>query len=353
MTIISGTRFDDVISATSRQGDILKGLVGNDTFEFYGMSQEDRFVGGRGDDTLTGIEIDIEAAAFETQALGTTFVGGRGVDTVEYSISVTLPTLKLGSFGMKLNSVEFRDYDLTLTGNYAGPEDTFKILGKNAAEIVAIRDVLLLSDIDTLKVNLRGGNDTLTVDVGSLDHIFVNTGGGGDTVVMYSSVDGAVINLGAGNDRIIMDSYHRETVKAGKGNDTIVLDHALWTVHTDTVTTGGGRDKIIVGGQPIVTAPLGNVVDFNAKRDKIGLAVDGNGTKPFDVVYSQQELTHELATNPDAYRTEYWLMDNKAGTLGFVYNGAVKEVLDFGGSIALDDQNFFKVDENYGYDFLL
>ena len=59
MTIISGTRFDDVISATSRQGDILKGLVGNDTFEFYGMSQEDRFVGGRGDDTLTGIEIDI------------------------------------------------------------------------------------------------------------------------------------------------------------------------------------------------------------------------------------------------------------------------------------------------------
>ena len=46
-------------------------------------------------------------------------------------------------------------------------------------------------------------------------------------------------------------------------------------------------------------------------------------------------------------------MDNKAGTLGFVYNGAVKEVLDFGGSIALDDQNFFKVDENYGYDFLL
>ena len=170
---------------------------------------------------------------------------------------------------------------------------------------------------------------------------------------MSYAVDGTVINLGGGSDRIVLDGYARETVNGGKGSDTFVLDHALWTVHTDTVKTGGGRDKIIVGGAPIVTAPLGNVADFNSKRDKIGLAIDGNGSKPFDVVFSLEELASERASNPDAYRTEYWLMDNEAGTLGYIYNGNVREILDFGGATDLSERNFFRVDENFGSDFLL
>ena len=349
----NGTRFDDVLSATSRKGETIKGFGGHDTFEFYGTAQKDRFEGGAGNDTLTGVELNSDAARFGSQVSGTTFVGGKGMDTIEFSITLDLPTFKLGTFGMKLKSVEHRFYDILLSGGGEWDVEQFKIVGGRASDSLFIRDHMLSRDSDALKVVTKGGRDTVHVEVQEMDTIFINTGGGADTVVMSFSVDGARINLGGGNDRILMGGYNRETVNAGRGNDTIVLEHKLWTVETDTVKTGAGRDKIIVDASPIVTAALGNVVDFNEKRDKIGLTIDGNGTKPFDVVYSMKEWESEQETNPDAYRVDYWLMDNKAGTLGYVWNGQVKEVLDFGGRTDLDDSNFFRVDEGYANDFLL
>lgn len=347
-----GTRFDDVLSATSRKGETIKGFGGHDTFEFYGAAQKDRFEGGVGHDKLTGVELDMDAARAGSQMRGTTFVGGKGMDTVEFSVMLDQMTFKLGTFGAKLKSVEVRAYDVYFSGPGEPGQDTMKVIGGRASEFVTLRG-FGGRDTDALEVKMGGGKDTLNVQVSSVDHIFINTGGGRDTVVMQNSVDGAEIKLGGGNDRILMDGYNRETVNAGRGNDTIVLEHKLWTVETDTVKTGAGRDKIIVDASPIVTAPLGNVVDFNEKRDKIGLTIDGNGRKPFDVVYSMKEWESEQSSNPDSYLVDYWLMDNKAGTLGHIWNGQVKEVLDFGSRTDLDDSNFFRVDEGYADDFLL
>jgi Ca2+-binding RTX toxin-like protein len=109
------------------------------------------------------------------------------------------------------------------------------------------------------------GNDTITVEAGSVTTIFVDGGPGNDTIIAREG-RGMTIVGGEGNDTITAtDSIRSVTVDGGLGNDVLTVSAS--GLSGLNVTGGPGNDVLRIGN-----APLGGTIDGGPGNDVIEYA---------------------------------------------------------------------------------
>ena len=194
----------------------LNGGSGDDTIT--GNAQGNRLSGGAGDDTF------IATAATSTDV----YIGGPGIDTVDYSIRGATHPLVLSIDGKPTSGEpgEHDTIDLTIENLIGGAgDDTLTgSAANNRLEGGPGNDTLYGMDGDDVLIG-GAGNDTLY-------------GGNGDDTFLYLSPTG-----GEGND----------TIYCGAGNaDTLDFGARTVAVHVDlragSTSTGSGAESITIGG---------------------------------------------------------------------------------------------------------
>ncbi|RMH90943.1 hypothetical protein EBB59_09205 [Lysobacter pythonis] len=225
--LFAGTVGDDLIEGT-RADDVIRGGAGNDTL--IGMAGDDTLHGGAGDDT------------YRVDEVGDVIVelAGEGVDTIESSVSYTLPehveVLKL--VGESEINATGNAADNTLIGNVA----------RNTLSGGAGNDVL----------DGGGGTDTLV-------------GGSGDDIYLVDSTDDVIVEQsGEGYDTVRATSDYtlsdhieklvlEGVAQSGTGN---ALDNEMVGNDTDNRLDGGAGADTMRGGQGNDTYVVDNVGDI-------------------------------------------------------------------------------------------
>ena len=249
-SITSGNGADTVDAAAGNDSvwggngqDTLLGGTGNDNLyggdandSLYGGTQGDRLEGGAGDDTIEGGD-------------------GRDTAILGDGNDVFIDNTQTGRHGS--DRVFGEDGDDTITGG--GGNDSLH--GQDGYDMI-----------------WGGGeNDSITGGIG-FDTIYAGTGN--DTVVGGNGRD--VVYLGDGDDvfedSTQNDTWGRDRVDGGAGNDTFILDGGY-----DTVTGGAGADTFI-----FTSSHIGNdrVTDYEAGVDALQLddALWGGGRSVAQVI---------------------------------------------------------------------
>ncbi|MGV6847053.1 MAG: hypothetical protein ACWA5A_01610 [Marinibacterium sp.] len=344
-TIMTGsdTR-DDTLVASATIRETLKGLGGDDTFIFYDGPQpffdrdfSDRFIGGAGNDVMTGLNVGFFDYTTYDQL---SFDGGRGYDTVVYNVSDTIADadkidMELGEFRTLERSVEAHAFNINATV-VDGSTASFSILGDAGDEVVALtlsptRAQQLESTID-MSIDLGDGDDTVSfVGQQRIDTVLkIDTGTGNDVVIVNdtttenSKVSKTVINTGGGADTVVLEGMHKETVKVGAGSDIVYVLTGNFADVSDKIITGGGKDQIFLELDEY--SKIARITDFDASKDV--LVFDEAETRNTTVTFDK--AVADAATQPMLY------MDNAAGELYFGGNLLV----DFTNGAVLTDLNF-------------
>lgn len=98
-----------------------------------------------------------------------------------------------------------------------------------------------------VRINLRGGSNTLSTSKLVADKFMVKTGSGDDLIKLVSSgsvENGLTVNTGGGSDIISLEftgSNDRLKVSTGSGDDLVILNNSAGNDKTD-VALGSGRD---------------------------------------------------------------------------------------------------------------
>ncbi len=304
-TTIVRNNFDNFLGATGTIRESWYGKGGDDTFSIYHYNSEidfpslpdlsDRFFGGSGDDLIETLYFDLNVGSGLSKYSQLSFDGGKGYDTVSSHAAVEMVAgfkLELDKIETNVISVEHWKYDIELFGGTEGGRFTL-IAG-------AQDDTLNISQMeqvvaDGVRVKTQGGNDNVTYHAGEdLSNLEVNTGKGNDyfeftsardvtanlsivtgkgkdTVVINgssnSSPDGltADIRTGSGGDKIVLEGMHAERLRAGTGSDDIYILTGSFSNAADTVSTGGGRDRLFIELDDYSTVAI--VDDFSASKD--------------------------------------------------------------------------------------
>jgi Ca2+-binding RTX toxin-like protein len=187
---IEGGDGDDVL--TGGQGaDEIDGGQGNDTL--LGRAGNDVLTGGPGDDILTG---------------------GQGNDIMR------------GGAGD--DRLIWNPGDASDIVDGGGGDDTLEFNGGNVSEVITIA-------ANGKTVHLERNVGTVSMDITTVEHLFVNAVGGDDTITAGDGLAGLVqiiVSGGTGNDKIT----------GGDGDDVLLGGDG------DDIISGGAGDDIIVGG---------------------------------------------------------------------------------------------------------
>jgi hypothetical protein len=256
MSIIRLTVNDDVFSPGWISDVDVRAHNGNDTIWMSGFGN--KIYGGAGNDTIT------------FYAYGTTEVrGGTGTNTIACPGNQGTLTIAGRDDGNTISVI-------------ASAASVTNVITKNGADLVDIDygdDVILTA---SFSIWTGAGDDSVSV-TGPMRGV-INTGHGNDVVktplpvALFTHgeyVHDSNIDLGTGNDLfegIIRDS----TIRAGVGNDTIVLTHAvadplLWPAAVSYLSQG----NVIVGGRGQDTVDL---------RDAGPVSLRGGNTIVFETV---------------------------------------------------------------------
>ncbi len=268
---VHGAQFENTLFGTNGAdtiyggpgSDLIKGRGGPD--ELFGDAGNDKLFGGSGDDRLNGGSgsDDID--------------GGDGVDILDYlksqsGVGVFVDLLHGSATGgdaegdtfSGIEGVHGSQFGDTLLGTngvdsiYGGPGSDL-IKGRGGDDFL-MAGSLYHPGIFQASYNTRifggGGNDTIWGDNGTAkisggngnDLIYYGKlilGGAGDDTIYVSSGETQVFG-GTGHD-LIFDSYKRDEIDAGDGNDIVVMDGLHGTiVDGDTVLLGDGNDLLHV-----------------------------------------------------------------------------------------------------------
>ncbi|OED47758.1 hypothetical protein AB838_14100 [Rhodobacteraceae bacterium (ex Bugula neritina AB1)] len=71
--------------------------------------------------------------------------------------------------------------------------------------------------------------------------------------------------VGSGGDKIVLEGMHAERLRAGTGSDDIYILTGSFSNAADTVSTGGGRDRLFIELDDYSTVAI--VDDFSASKD--------------------------------------------------------------------------------------
>jgi len=126
-----------------------------------------------------------------------------------------------------------------------GMDGTRIQLGSTITGVVTVADVT-----DDVKINLRGGNNTLLIpNLTVPDDLSVRTGGGRDVIALarLNVGDDVSIVTGGGSDdvwQMFSSAAEDVAIRTGSGNDSVTLGSSNQSKLS--VATGGGDDEIIL-----------------------------------------------------------------------------------------------------------
>lgn len=335
---------DDTLIATDTIRETFYGQGGDDTFYFYNGSNpffdqdfSDRFIGGTGDDLMTGLDVGFND--YDEYAL-LSFDGGAGYDSVKYAVTDALSdgdaiSMDLSKFKTDEISVEHHAFDIAATVE-DGAAASFSVLGTSGDETVRLeldpaRSQNLTSTI-TVDVDLDAGDDRFEfVGQRRIDTVLeVSTGKGKDTVIINdtttenSSVSNSMIKTGNGKDTVVLEGMHKETAKLGGGDDKIYILTGSFADRPDAISTGSGADRIYLELDSY--SHIAKIKDFDAENDT--LVFDADESRDTDVTFDADVA--DAASDPMLY------MDNAAGELWFGDN----LMATFTNGVVLSEANF-------------
>lgn len=183
--------------------DTLQGSKGND--DLWGAAGDDTLVGGQGPDTLVGADGD-DTTIWNNGDGSDSVLGGGGWDTTQVN----------GAAGSE-------QYTVTRPGELS----RLNRLAPGAFQIDFATE--------TLKLNTRGGDDTLTVSPGFPTEVWADGGEGNDTL---SSGDGNDILLGGLGNDALAGGLGSDLLDGGEGDDT----HGARDGQPDLARCGAGND---------------------------------------------------------------------------------------------------------------
>lgn len=341
---ITGTESSDTLFATDTIGETLKGKGGDDVFVFYDGAVpyfdrdfSDRFLGGSGDDVMTGLYVGFNEYTAYSQL---SFDGGKGYDTVAYNVSGTVSNgddivIELDKFETLERSVEAHAFDITALVDDGSTAD-FSVIGGAGDEFVRIALVpAMLQQLEsqiTLTVDLGDGNDeVIFTGQQRIDtKLTISTGKGRDTIIVNDSstenskVSKTSIKAGGGSDLVVLEGMHKEIVKLGGGSDTVYVVTGNFSDSRDKITTGDGADRIYLELDEYST--IAKITDFDPSQDI--LVFDQLESRDTTVTFDK--AVADAAAQPMLY------MDNAAGALYFGDNLLV----EFTNGAVLTDLNF-------------
>ncbi|MGE0254525.1 MAG: hypothetical protein AB7N54_19020 [Alphaproteobacteria bacterium] len=274
---ITGRGLDDSIDGGSGN-DIIDGGAGNDTL--VGGLGNDTLDGGAGNDSVSG-GAGNDTGIFVVGEGTDTYDGGTGNDTLR----VELTAAQFADLDTYYDLAGLRDFITANAdaGTDSGASATFSELG------------ITVSDWENLVIVVDGQVTTL------LDPLFDHTSNtvSLDDVTAGSYFDGTQYNAGAGDDVVVLASSIGEadaagfdpevTFYAGAGNDTVTgqgLDDLVDGGSGNDTLGGGGGDDVIAGGtgDDVITGGAGSdTLDGGAGNDVIRGDGTGGGTTPVTV----------------------------------------------------------------------
>ena len=360
-----GTPGDDNLVGTPNN-DTIDGLAGNDTIN--GLGGVDTLIGGPGNDTFV----------VDTTTDTITELGGGGTDTVQSSVTITLPaqTENLTLTGTAAINGTGNGGNNILTGNsgnntLSGLAGNDTLNGQGGVDTLigaAGNDIYVVdTTTDTLTELAGGGSDTVQSTVTfTLAAQFENLtlagagaiNGTGNAAVNILTGNGGVNTLtGLGGNDSLNGLGGIDSLVGGAGNDIYVVDTA-----TDVITelAGGGTDTVessvtitlvaqtenltLTGVAAINGTGNGgaNTMNGNASNNSLsGLTGNDtlNGGDGNDILIGGAGLdTLTGGANADIYRYTATLADS---------NGATRDVIN-GFVSATDDVDLSLIDANAG-----
>ncbi len=287
---------------------------GNDVIILSGGIIEGYADGGKGDDTIS-ITVNLISAAGQTGLVfsgskdcdpdlaGRQWLcGGEGRDTLQYLASATGAD---PGWLFHSNMTRFAGFEVhqRCTGFAAGTwtgctvlESTPPPICRNGISIICsnyrggayvgddgVQNITLsapnLTAEGLTSIDLKGGNDTLTIIAAPLDAIAINLGAGNDTLNLN---DGTLASYNGGGDDAVLPAPG--TAQGGSGADALVLNGGTITGNitgddeSDAITlnsgtvggdimTGKGADVVVInGGSPFTVFGGGDNDAFTLNR---------------------------------------------------------------------------------------
>jgi Ca2+-binding RTX toxin-like protein len=217
--IVSGSQFNDTLTASKNADSTLIGNDGDDTFILFG--QADSVDGGTGTDAVdfsgvtgtTGINIDL--------------TNGR-LTSIERIIGTSRDDTIVGTTGS--DTIAANDGNDCLAGG----------MGADSLDAGAGNDIVILLDADTIAggagndiADFSASTENLTIDLGAADQLVVSTVGGS-----MSGFEGAI--SGSGHDSLV-GTTNADTLLGGAGNDTLRSNGGA-----DSLRGGDGSDYYFI-----------------------------------------------------------------------------------------------------------
>jgi Ca2+-binding RTX toxin-like protein len=228
---------------------VIEGLGGNDSL--YGLGGNDILDGGTGIDLLDGGDGD-DRFIVSASGIGSSVVGGSGLDTLAASGALTLGALD------GIERVKLADgSNLTLTG---------------AQFATGLAADSTLSGSGTFTVAITAGTafvaSGMTIAAGS-NIAFTITGSTGDDSIKTNVNTVNTVNAGAGNDQI-RGGLLADTINGGADNDKITGYGGA-----DILTGGAGADQFryLFSSDSATGANADRITDFLAGTDRLNFAL--------------------------------------------------------------------------------
>jgi Ca2+-binding RTX toxin-like protein len=286
--IVNGNGGDDAIDITGVSPLVYTNLVstvlsgGDDSDEIFGSIEPDSMFGGAGNDTFFGNGGGDDAYGgigddvFAAQSDGDSLFGGPGNDSVNVLFNPSLDLVFEGDEGWD------RVY---VRGDPAAAEN---FLIEPLGSRVRVRNLptpaynAQIGSTEKLIVDVKGGNDVISADVGlaSLISLQLLGGPGDDTIIGGDGNDLIVDQVGmntlfgdGGHDTLVVGGLGSPSiVEGGAGMDSVQVDFA--GIVSVVVDTSGG--KLLVGSQPVTIGTTEKIgIDLSGGNDQSGMFVCG------------------------------------------------------------------------------
>ena len=240
---LTGSRNDDVLTATGIADNVLIGGVGNDILT--GGAGNDTLIGNSGEDTLrgaTGDDVLIGGSGNDTLNGGSNddilrgnngddlLIGSGGTDIITGGNGIDTNSFRGIGFGVFATVND----DGTGTAAYGLVSETFRTIENLTGS--ENNDTLVATGISTAILRGRGGDDVLTGSNGS--NLLVG-GDGNDTII---GGDGDDTILGGSGDDLLIGNAGLDLIIGGVGDDM------LFGGEDDDELLGNEGDDILFGG---------------------------------------------------------------------------------------------------------
>lgn len=271
-TIVGGEG-DDTLTGSSGD-DFINGQGGNDLA--FGGAGNDFMLGGAGNDTLDGQQGN---DTLNGQAGNDVLLGGDNDDT--FVLDANGGGVDSANGGLGLNQVQVVGTNLADTLTVGSTGSVLSISN-------GVGTISASANIQNVLIDVRGGNDTVTVNnIATVGFLVLNIqGGDGNDVLNASTAGSGAVRLrltGDGGNDTLTGSNGGDSLEGGAGNDVLAglggNDSINGGTGDDNIGGGNGNDTLIGGdGNDSINGHLGDDSMTGDNGNDTLLGADGNDT---------------------------------------------------------------------------